>query len=217
MPWAWRRAAIGVVGLAQVMLHGDVLALPAALPDARLDDATAAVDGIMAIRSAEEIALQTETYRLSPWPMRDRKRRSGLGAASAPRWPRPAALAEQGCLDGIAHLTHGAAPLRPPTDRIIGADDVIKVSLEFAGPNGYWVELSAVYSFRPPRRVSCAILKPPCKPSSASRRSCAWRRGPRRYADRGGDLCRSGLAGHRTRLVGWPPDRPERDPAALSG
>ena len=29
-------------------------------------------------------------------------------------------LAEQGCLDGIAHLTHGTRPfLRPPTDRII--------------------------------------------------------------------------------------------------
>ena len=33
---------------------------------------------------------------------------------------------------------------------MIGADDVIKVSLEFAGPSGYWIELATVYSFRTP-------------------------------------------------------------------
>ena len=146
------REAIGVVGLAQVMFHGDVLALSGALPDASLSDATDAVDGIMAIRSVEEIALQTETYRSVA------QAHSRLETAFKPGRSERAAmsealqlLAEHGCLDGIAHLTHGARPfLRPPTDRIIEADDVIKVSLEFAGPTGYWVELSAVYSFRPP-------------------------------------------------------------------
>ena len=146
------QAAIGVVGLEQVMLHGDVLALYHALPEARLSDVTAAVDGIMAIRSAEEIVLQTETYRSVALA------HARLETAFRPGRSERAAmaeavqlLAEQGCLDGIAHLTNGTRPfLRPPTDRIVAVEDVIKVSLEFAGPTGYWVELSAVYSFRPP-------------------------------------------------------------------
>jgi Xaa-Pro aminopeptidase len=33
---------------------------------------------------------------------------------------------------------------------VIADDDIIKVSLEFAGPGGYWIELAGVYSFRPP-------------------------------------------------------------------
>jgi Xaa-Pro aminopeptidase len=62
-----------------------------------------------------------------------------------------ATLAELGCLDGIAHLTHGMEPFfRPPTDRVIEQNDIIKVSLEFAGPGGYWIELAGIYSFRPP-------------------------------------------------------------------
>ena len=36
---------------------------------------------------------------------------------------------------------------------------MIKVSLEFAGPNGYWVELSAVYSFRPPAERELRYLE----------------------------------------------------------
>jgi Xaa-Pro aminopeptidase len=60
-------------------------------------------------------------------------------------------LAELGCLDGIAHLTNQARPFfRPPTERSFTAGDIIKVSLEFAGPAGYWIELAGVYSFQPP-------------------------------------------------------------------
>ena len=109
---------IGVVGLAQVMLYGDVLALHAALPHAHLDDATTAVDDIMALRSAEEIALQTETYRSVA------QAHARLETAFEPGRSERAAmaeavqlLAEHGCLDGIAHLTHGTRPFyaRPPT------------------------------------------------------------------------------------------------------
>jgi len=51
----------------------------------------------------------------------------------------------------MAHLSHKAASgTRPPTDRRIEADDIIKVFLEFAGPSGFLVELGSVFSFREP-------------------------------------------------------------------
>jgi Xaa-Pro aminopeptidase len=143
---------IGVVGMGQVMVYGDVLALQRGLPDARLIDATTAVDNVMAIRSSEEIAMQAESYRavaqaharLEQAFRPGRSERAAMAEAAQ-------VLAELGCLDGIAHLTTDLRPFfRPPTDRLISADDIIKVSLEFAGPSGYWVELSAIYSFREP-------------------------------------------------------------------
>lgn len=143
---------IGVVGMGQVMVYDDVLALQRALPNARLSDATTAVDSVMAIRSAEEIAMQAESYRCVA------QAHARLEQAFRPRRSERAAmaeavqvLAELGCLDGIAHLTTDIRPFfRPPTDRLISAEEIIKVSLEFAGPSGYWVELSAIYSFRDP-------------------------------------------------------------------
>ena len=46
-----------------VMTHGDVSLLQRELAQARLLDATAAVDAVMAIKSDEELALVAETYR----------------------------------------------------------------------------------------------------------------------------------------------------------
>jgi Xaa-Pro aminopeptidase len=56
-----------------------------------------------------------------------------------------------GCLDGMAHLSHKAGSgTRPATGRHIEADDIVKVFLEFAGPNGFLIELGGVFSFRQP-------------------------------------------------------------------
>jgi len=148
--------AIGVVGLNSVMSYGDALALQAALPRAPLADATEAVDRVMAIKSAEEIAEAAATYRsiagalgllrenLKPGITERELMSSVIGR-----------LAAEGCLDGIAHLSNRAPPyIRPAGERRIERDEIIKVSLEFAGPAGYWIELAGVYSFRePPARA----------------------------------------------------------------
>lgn len=147
---------MGVVGLHEVMLHGDVVTLQEGLPVTELVDATTPVDAVMAIKSEEEIAAASRTYgyiadaletfktHLAP----DKSERAVMAAAIR-------VLADYGCHDGIAHLTNGVQPFfRPPTDRVITTDDVFKVSLEFAGPEGYWIELSGVYSFQePPERL----------------------------------------------------------------
>lgn len=143
---------IGVVGLTEVMVHGDVVTLQQGLPAAKIVDATEAVDALMAIKSDEEIAHAAQTYGIIADALDTFKAQLAPGKseravmAEALRF-----LAEHGCHDGIAHLTSGVQPFfRPPTDRIITAEDILKVSLEFAGPEGYWIELSGVYSFRKP-------------------------------------------------------------------
>jgi len=145
-------ATLGIVGMNQVMTYGDATALQRHLSQARLVDVTSAVDEVMAVKSAEELASAAESYRAVA------QAHATLRATLAPGKSERvvmaqavATLAELGCLDGIAHLTNATTPFfRPPTERIISADDIIKVSLEFAGPGGYWVELSGVYSFREP-------------------------------------------------------------------
>ncbi len=128
-----------------------------------------------------------------------------------------ATLAELGCLDGIAHLTNGTRPFfRPPTDRIIEEDDIIKVSLEFAGPSGYWVELSGVYSFRPPPAREYRYYQTVVE--AIERVKAMLRPGAL-----GGDVTRTveatfaeaGLERHRPRALGGAPDRAQRHPPAL--
>lgn len=150
------RERVGVVGLNEVMLHGDVMALTQGLPEADLVDATTPVDEIMAIKSAAEIAAATETYNAIAHALDVFRSELAPGRnerdvmAQAVR-----ALHERNCLDGIAHLTNGMQPFfRPPLDRRIEPDDIFKVSLEFAGSDGYWIELSGIFSFtEPPPRA----------------------------------------------------------------
>lgn len=146
------QACVGVVGLNSVMPYGDATRLLACLSEAKISDATGMLDAIMAIKSDEEIAQMTETYNLLSHALGLVK--DSLAPGKTEREVMAAAIHYLGaheCYDGIAHIGHHALPnIRPPTDRIISEDDIIKVSLEWAGPSGHWIELSGVYSFREP-------------------------------------------------------------------
>ena len=149
-------AVLGTVGLHDIMCFGDAHAVQEQLPSALLVDATSAVDDVMAVKSAEELAMAAETYRFVAQAHAVFRRHLAPGKSECYVMAQAVGyLAECGCLDGIAHLTSAPEPFfRPPTDRLIQVDDIIKVSLEFSGPTGYWIELSSIYSFRepPPRQ-----------------------------------------------------------------
>jgi Xaa-Pro aminopeptidase len=150
------KGTIGVVGLNQIMAYENIMRLKKDLPEAHLEDASLLADRIMVIKSQEEIAQAAETYRFVAEALQRVK--EVLAPGKTEREVMGAAihlLAERGCFDGIAHLTNLAPPfIHPATDRRIQADDIIKVSLEFAGPSGHWIELAGVYSFRePPERA----------------------------------------------------------------
>jgi Xaa-Pro aminopeptidase len=123
------------------------------------------MDEIMAVKSREEIAQTAETCRFVAQALG--RIRDVLSPGKTEREVMAEAirfLADLGCLDGIAHISNEAVPyVHPAWDRRIQVEDILKVSLEFAGPAGYWVELSAVYSFREPpdreRRLFATALK----------------------------------------------------------
>ena len=143
---------IGVVGLNGIMPYGDAKTLMTSLPEARIQDATRLMQDVMVLLSQEEIALAEETHRFVVRVLR--RIREVLSPGKTEREVMAEAIhvaAELGCLDGMAHLSHKAASgTRPPTDRRIEADDIIKVFLEFAGPSGFLVELGSVFSFHEP-------------------------------------------------------------------
>jgi Xaa-Pro aminopeptidase len=143
---------LGVVGLNQILTYENVLRLTAELSEAQLEDASLLADQVMVVKSQEEIDQAAETYRFIAQAHNRIKEVLAPGKTEREVMAEAISLlAERGCLDGIAHLTNGAPPfIHPPTDRCIEADDIIKVSLEFAGPSGYWIELAGIYSFREP-------------------------------------------------------------------
>jgi Xaa-Pro aminopeptidase len=150
------KGSIGVVGLNQIMAYENIMRLMQALPEARLEDASQLADRIMVVKSQEEIAQAADTYHFVAEALQRVK--AVLAPGKTEREVMAEAihlLAERGCFDGIAHLTHEAPPfIHPATDRPIGPEDIIKVSLEFAGPSGHWIELAGVYSFQePPERA----------------------------------------------------------------
>ncbi|MFN8456262.1 MAG: M24 family metallopeptidase [Anaerolineae bacterium] len=150
------QSQIGVVGLNQVMAYENALRLMKELPQARLEDASLLADRIMVIKSQEEIAQAAETYGFVAEALGRVKEVLKPGKTEREVMAEAIRLlAERGCFDGIAHLTNEAPPfIHPATERRIQADDIIKVSLEFAGPSGHWIELAGVYSFRePPARA----------------------------------------------------------------
>jgi Xaa-Pro aminopeptidase len=149
---AGRSGRIGIVGLDQIMPHRDATYLVEELADVTIEDATYVLDSLMVIKSEEEIASARESYQCVARALRR------VGEILRPGLMEREVIAEAisvlaagGCFDGIAHLTTGSLPyIRPPTDRVISLEDIVKVQLEYAGPDGYWVELSSVFSFREP-------------------------------------------------------------------
>lgn len=146
------QSAIGVVGLDSIMPYGDAKRLLASLPGARIEDATRLMQDVMAVMSQEEVDQAEETHRCVAQVL-DR-----IEKVLAPGKTEREVMAEAtyvaaslGCLDGMAHLSHRTGSgTRPATERRIEADDIVKVFLEFSGPNGFLIELGAVFSFRQP-------------------------------------------------------------------
>jgi len=156
---------IGVAGLNGIMPYGNGKTLIASMSGARFEDATRLMQDVMVALSEEEISLAEETHH---YVVRVRDR---IKEAMAPGKTEREVLAEGlheaaslGCLDGMAHLSNRAASgTRPGSDRLIKADDIIKVFLEFSGPSGFLIELGAVFSFREPselkRRTFDTVVK----------------------------------------------------------
>lgn len=156
---------LGVVGLDRLVSGDDRRAFAEALDGVELVDASDVLERVRVIKSEEEVAALTETSRIVAEAMT--RFRNVLAPGSTEREVVAEAWKvgrELGVVDGIAHISHDfPAFVHPPTDRVIEASDVIKLSMEMAGPTGYWVELASVFSFREPseeyRRLFDTVIR----------------------------------------------------------
>lgn len=151
---------IGVVGLGSYMLHEDSVTLLNTFKENTIIDLTSDMEEIVMIKSNEEITLLKETADAVEAAMirfRDelrpgRTEREVVACA----WET---AKSRGILDGIAHISNTFPPfIHPPTDRIIQEDDIIKFSMEMPGGNGYWIELSGVFSFKQPDDMQLKVF-----------------------------------------------------------
>lgn len=143
---------VGIVGLNTVMAVEDLRGIQAGLPRATISDATAIFDAVRAIKSAEEVARLRTTSRVLTEAMKAIKAALEPGVTERHAMAvAHASVREHGCLDGIAIVGHAPfTTMEPGSSYVLTADDVIGVDLEWQGPEGYWLELRRVFSFKPP-------------------------------------------------------------------
>jgi len=147
------RAAIGIVGLADITAAADERDIRAALPEADLRDATDLFDDIRAVKSDEELQnlYQTSAILRTVFRALEAEIRPGVTTERQLMAQAHRLCRQHGCLDGIAIM--GRPPFHsfgPGTDATIEREDVFVVDLEWGGPSGYWVELRRCFSFGPP-------------------------------------------------------------------
>lgn len=121
----------------------------------RLVDLTREVDALMGVRSDEELALIRESAKIF-----DEAWLSVLGHArpGMTEWELAAVAGGELLRRGVSHsiILIGASDAEFqascvgwPRDRTIGADDLVQMSIEGPGPNGYCVEIGGTFSFSP--------------------------------------------------------------------
>jgi Xaa-Pro aminopeptidase len=155
------RGQLGLVGKDDVITVKDWEQLQTALPEAHWHDATPLFDQVRVIKSQEEIGYLRETSDIVKRAYRamEAMLRPGVAERQAVAEAHKVARA-LGCLDGIAHpgRSGGLKMIRVPNESVIQPDDIITFDLEFAGPQGYWLELSRHYSFGPPPQTARRIF-----------------------------------------------------------
>jgi Xaa-Pro dipeptidase len=147
------RTRIGIVGLETTLPVRSLRTLEACLPGATLQDATALLNKIKIVKSAEEIGYLRETSEIM------KRGFTAMEAILAPGVTERQLVAQaesvmrlHGMADGFALISRSTRDpvMRPPTEDIVQKEDVITCDWEFAGPHGYCLELSGQYSFRRP-------------------------------------------------------------------
>ena len=145
-------AKIGIVGLNNILQKEIYDKITFELNKIEFVDFTITFDNIMSVKSKEEIDYARNTYNLisKAFDIITNNIKPGITEIEIMSKAK-SFLYDNGCFDGIAHITNDSPPfIHPATERKLEIDDVIKISLEFAGPEGYWIELAGVYSFKKP-------------------------------------------------------------------
>ncbi len=143
---------VHIAGMGKNMMPDDLMKLKETFPKTEFIDATRLMENIVLVKSNEEILCLQETANIVAASMEAFKNTLKPGVsereAASKEWEIARAM---GVLDGSVHVAHHTVPfVHPPTDYRFKKEDIIKLSVEMAGPSGYWIELSGVFSFGPP-------------------------------------------------------------------
>jgi Xaa-Pro aminopeptidase len=143
---------LGVVNLTRILSVGEHDTLRKSLPDHELVEITAEVNAMRAIKSPFEIEALFETGRLldEAFDVFAKVARPGVrvwdACAEAERHVKAA-----GAFWGRSKVSLDRRPytIPAPVDRRFRPDDITVFELVYAGPWGYWSEMTAVYAFGP--------------------------------------------------------------------
>lgn len=143
---------VHIAGMGKNMTPDDLRKLEETFPKTKFIDATRIMENIVLVKSEEEIQGLQETANIVAASMESFKNALKPGVsereAAAKEWETARSL---GVLDGSVHIAHHTVPfVHPPSDYKFRKDDIIKLSVEMAGPSGYWIELSGIFSFITP-------------------------------------------------------------------
>lgn len=143
---------IGTLNLHTVLSLNEHAMLTQGLPGAVFHPLDAEVNAVRQIKSPFEIAAMEETGRILAGAL---ERFGEVARPGVPAW-EAAAEAERyakarGCFWGRSKYSLDQRPYTIPTllDRTLRRDDVILFELVYAGPLGYWHEITCLYSFGP--------------------------------------------------------------------
>ncbi|MBM3449832.1 MAG: aminopeptidase P family protein [Armatimonadetes bacterium] len=143
---------IGVVNFNRLATVGEAAGIKKALDGYELVEITGEFNKIRSIKSPWEIEALFETGRINDEAFDVFAQVAHIGgrvwdaAAEAERH-----IKAQGCFWGRSKVALDRRPYTIPTppDRRFTKDDIICFELCYEGPQGYWTEMSAVYSFGP--------------------------------------------------------------------
>ena len=142
------RGRIGMVGLKHIVPVGDYEDFVAALPDTRLEDATAVVGRAKAVKSAEEQAEVLRSCEIADAGMRAFEERAAIGVTGWELWgDMQRAVRSRGAREVLIMVSSDPFFNAPPFETPLRDGDLACVYTEITGPNGFWVEKASLYEF----------------------------------------------------------------------
>jgi Xaa-Pro aminopeptidase len=149
---AKRGDRVGTLNMQSGLSLNEHATLTQGLPAVAFKELDAEVNALRQIKAPFEIGAMEETGRILAGAL---ERFAEVAKPGMPAWAAAAEAEryakERGCFWGRSKYSLDQRPYTIPTllDRLLRRDDVILFELVYAGPLGYWHEITCLYSFGP--------------------------------------------------------------------
>lgn len=142
------RGSVGLVGLKHIVPVGDYEDFMAALPDARISDATELVGRVKAIKSVEEQAEVLRSCEIADAGLKTFQERAAIGVTGWEMWGEiQRTVHSRGAREVLIMVSNDPFFNTPPRNERLESGDLVCVYVEITGPNGFWVEKASLFEF----------------------------------------------------------------------